>query len=175
MSSVRIEPVNPSHFEAIASIQNDFLNSKHFCCLAPLGGWEGVASVTKKYKKQEEYMSCGALAVDNETNATLGFIQTGYAGMPVELHTCKPGECYVESIAVLPAARGKGVGTKLLEWGGDLAREKGADRYTLAVINGNPATRLYERYGFVKKHACVEDAVSCCFVTVFWETVWAVS
>ena len=168
MTSVRIETVNASHFEALASIQNDFLNTKKCCCLIPLGGDVSVKSLTKQYNKHPEYMVCAAIALDSETNAPLGFIQTGYKGMPVDMHTCKPGECYVNSIAVLSQARGKGVGTKLLQWGEDLAREKGSDRMTLAVINGNPAKRLYERYGFAKKDVdCVEGSIGCCFISCF--------
>lgn len=51
------------------------------------------------------------------------------------------------SIAVLPAYRGMGIGTRLLE--ALLDRLKGsAERVSLSVNQSNPAYRLYERYGF---------------------------
>jgi ribosomal protein S18 acetylase RimI-like enzyme len=52
------------------------------------------------------------------------------------------------SIAVLPAYRGRGIGTRLLERLLDAARERGHD-LCLSVQADNAARRLYERMGFV--------------------------
>ena len=42
-------------------------------------------------------------------------------------------------------------------------------RLTLAVINGNPAKRLYSRLGFVDdKEDFVDRAFGCCFVAIFF-------
>jgi len=61
----------------------------------------------------------------------------------------KKGECYIEHIAVKPEARGKRVGTKLLEYGEELAHEEGFDNFTLSVSSLNSgAIKLYERLGF---------------------------
>lgn len=51
------------------------------------------------------------------------------------------------SIAVLPAYRGAGVGTALLRRLLDLATDH-YDAISLSVSRNNPATRLYERFGF---------------------------
>ena len=59
--------------------------------------------------------------------------------MPADLHDPKPGECYVNSLAVLPESRGKGVGTKLLKWAEEKARERKCTRMCLGVLSGNPA------------------------------------
>ncbi|MHB1293779.1 MAG: GNAT family N-acetyltransferase [Anaerolineae bacterium] len=50
------------------------------------------------------------------------------------------------SIAVLPEARGRGVGTRLLT--DLLASPCGATAISLSVTEGNPAQRLYQRFGF---------------------------
>jgi GNAT superfamily N-acetyltransferase len=56
---------------------------------------------------------------------------------------------YIEAIAVAPDARGKGIGTLLLNTVTEYAREKGYSHLTLEVVNTNPdARRLYEREGF---------------------------
>ena len=86
--------------------------------------------------------------------------------MPSSLHTCKSGECYVDSLAVLPSSRGLGVGTKLLQWGETIARSRASTKMTLAVLNGNPAMRLYKRYGFeVDEADCCDVCVGACIVT----------
>ena len=56
-------------------------------------------------------------------------------------------------IALIPEARGQGVGTELLAALLGLARERGCARISLSVAIANPARVLYERFGFVK----VED------------------
>ncbi|HEY1854760.1 MAG TPA: GNAT family N-acetyltransferase [Solirubrobacterales bacterium] len=55
----------------------------------------------------------------------------------------------VESLAVLPEARGLGVGTALLDAARERFREQGFEWWSVAVIEANEgAARLYERAGF---------------------------
>lgn len=56
----------------------------------------------------------------------------------------------MDGIFVTAAARGRGVGTALLQAIAQEARGRGYDRLRLDVINTNPRARaLYERFGFV--------------------------
>eukprot|EP00932_Pfiesteria_piscicida_P018246 SRR837773.5104.p1 GENE.SRR837773.5104~~SRR837773.5104.p1 ORF type:complete len:130 (+),score=33.79 SRR837773.5104:57-392(+) len=85
------------------------------------------------------------------------------------IHTLKPGEAYIEMLAVSPETRGQGVGTKLLQWAEKVAIERGATVLTLAVVAGNPAKGLYERFGFVdQREGCVDSclgaACTCCLL-----------
>ena len=52
------------------------------------------------------------------------------------------------AIAVVPSRRGRGIGAEMLEALLARAREDGHGSLTLAVDRGNPAIRLYERFGF---------------------------
>jgi GNAT superfamily N-acetyltransferase len=52
-------------------------------------------------------------------------------------------------IAVAPAGRGRGIGSRLLEALIARATEHGYDRLALSVHLHNPAARLYSRAGFV--------------------------
>ena len=62
----------------------------------------------------------------------------------------RPGELLMDGIAVHGDARGKGVGTALLEAIFDKARELDLTSVRLDVIDANPRARtLYERRGFV--------------------------
>jgi ribosomal protein S18 acetylase RimI-like enzyme len=54
------------------------------------------------------------------------------------------------SIGVAPAARGRGLGTRLLEALLEIARADGHRAISLSVEPDNPARRLYERAGFVR-------------------------
>ena len=66
----------------------------------------------------------------------------------------EPGYGFVDertpelAIAVVPSRRGRGIGAELLEGLLARAREDGHASLTLAVDAGNPAIRLYERFGF---------------------------
>ncbi|GMI12414.1 hypothetical protein TrVE_jg10366 [Triparma verrucosa] len=171
--SVQIVNPDDSQIEFVVQVQTDFLNSKHMCCLIPLGNCESVSEKTKQLNavskvSQTSVRSYAGLALDS-SGRPLGYIQLKGHGMYCDMHKVKPGEVHVESLAVLPEARGKGVGRKLLQWGEDKAKADGCSLYSLAVLKGNPALRLYERFGFVKKEAdCVEACMAnmfvlCCF------------
>jgi ribosomal protein S18 acetylase RimI-like enzyme len=54
------------------------------------------------------------------------------------------------SIAVVPASRGRGIGTALLAALVELGRDEGFHALSLSVSPENPAVRLYERAGFVR-------------------------
>ncbi|NPD17249.1 GNAT family N-acetyltransferase [Xinfangfangia sp. D13-10-4-6] len=59
----------------------------------------------------------------------------------------------IDGIAVSPAARGKGIGTALINALCDEALRRGYREARLEVIDGNPRARaLYERQGFVATH-----------------------
>jgi ribosomal protein S18 acetylase RimI-like enzyme len=54
------------------------------------------------------------------------------------------------SIAVVPASRGRGIGTALLATLVARARHEGFHALSLRVSPENPVVRLYERAGFVR-------------------------
>ncbi len=63
----------------------------------------------------------------------------------------EPGELLMDGIAVAPAARGQGIGGRLIAALTDFARKEGYERIRLDVIDTNPRARaLYERCGFVE-------------------------
>ena len=63
--------------------------------------------------------------------------------------TARPDEFIVDSLAVSPAARGSGIGTRLMDRAEDKARAMGKKTMSLDAIGENAgAIRLYERMGF---------------------------
>jgi GNAT superfamily N-acetyltransferase len=63
--------------------------------------------------------------------------------------TPRPQQLLLEGLAIEPSARGKGVGTRLLEAVDERARDLGRTEIILEVIDANPrAKALYERHGY---------------------------
>ena len=61
----------------------------------------------------------------------------------------KPTELHLETLAVSVNERGKGVGSKLMQFVLNYARSKGFSRIILEVVETNARARhLYERFGF---------------------------
>ncbi len=61
--------------------------------------------------------------------------------------------CLVEAVHVVPAHRGKGLGTEMIRWAIEQGRERGCG---LVQLTSNKkrldAHRFYERLGFLKSH-----------------------
>ncbi len=63
-----------------------------------------------------------------------------------------PDTAVIEAVAVLPEARGRGVGRALMSQALEEARRAGRRRVALYVVEGNePAVRLYASLGFRKE------------------------
>lgn len=165
-SRVHIELISEATIPGANAIRNEFLGAGKAVCLVCPYSWcpdsdhEFAARFRGQYRASLETT---AVAVRDADGEVLGVIQTGIHGQARhpsdrEMHETKPGECHIEWLAVSPAARGMGLGTRLLNWACELAVDRGCNTITLAVMNGNPARRLYERQGFL----AVEDSASLC-------------
>ncbi len=70
-------------------------------------------------------------------------------GLRFAEHHPAADELYVDGVAVAPAERGEGIGTRLLQEAVTVAREDGLRWLRLHVVDTNPrAQALYERLGF---------------------------
>ena len=159
----------------ITRAYNDGAGSK-FCCLCcPLAEHQSGQGIIKYMKENSSRLPFWGIALDNDGRA-LGYVAMTFHPMqPMDgLHTTKPGEAYIDHLMVSSTARGKGVGTKLLEWAETLARERNCTFLALEVLNGNPAKRLYERFGLEVKPAglctkfCVSPLFICCFASLHY-------
>ena len=168
-SSIRIEVLTPARYRENYDIEHAFLGSKKFCCVLPWSCCGGFAEWrSQKEKMAPEHAALYAVAVDEATDKVLGFVYCCGHGMKCDLHQPKPGELYVEELAVSADARGKGVGTKLLQWAEAQAVARGDTVMSLAVLRGNRAQGLYQRFGFEEQphqDGC-DECCECCFVTV---------
>jgi len=78
----------------------------------------------------------------------------------------KAGEYYMDSLAVWPEWRGRGIGTKLMQAQIDKARELGFNKAALLVDPENEnAKRMYRKLGFM------DDSEVYAFGQIFWKWV----
>ncbi len=129
--------------------------------------------VSSCFSALEDNRLLGVLAVQTEDqnflNPSFGDLSIHYGfwgavvkGVALHLlqHKPKSEELHVEGIAVVDSARGKGVGTKLLEELMRFAQTRNFKKITLEVIDTNHrALQLYERLGFaIQKHSKIWPA-----------------
>ena len=170
---VQVAPIKEEYFTQISKILKDSFGTKRFLCCIP--GYDSAVELRSKYKRfPKAKWELGAVAIDTDNNdAVLGYVQMNAWGLPSTdgIHTAKRGEMYVEQLGVSADARGKGVGTKLMNWCEETGRayDNGdgnkIDRMTLSVIKGNRAIGLYERFGY--EIVEVTDSCTNCFNNMF--------
>lgn len=147
--------MNISASARLAICRADYRNARHASALVelldayardPAGGGEPLSEFARTHVVLE-------LARRPQAFSVLAF-----AGeQPVGLVNCIEGfstfACRplvnVHDVAVLPSHRGQRVAEQMLALVQDIARERGACKLTLEVLQGNAsAIRLYERMGF---------------------------
>jgi ribosomal protein S18 acetylase RimI-like enzyme len=174
---VEIRQLKMEHIPQVAKLMKDAFRSKKMCCMISLE--DTPEAMQARYAKYDEAKwKLGAVAVSKTSNQVLGHVQMTDKSLPMFptwAHTCKPGELYIEVIAVGADARGKGVGSRLLAWCDTIALQAPPSgqapysRLTLEVLYGNPAIGLYARKGFHTMpnddplDFCCASIVICCF------------
>ncbi|WP_296443048.1 GNAT family N-acetyltransferase [Rhodoferax sp. UBA5149] len=147
-SSVRIcraDYANPVHASALVSLLDAYARD-------PMGGGEPLSAFAQAHLVP-------ALAARPQAFSVLAFgAVDGVAGeLPVGLVNCLEGfstfACQplvnVHDVAVVREYRGQGVAEQMLALAEEIARERGACKLTLEVLQGNAgAIRLYNRVGF---------------------------
>jgi ribosomal protein S18 acetylase RimI-like enzyme len=130
---------NPEHASALVRLLDAYAQD-------PAGGGEELSDFAKKNL-------VAALAARPQAFSVLAFD----GAQPVGLVNCIEGfstfACRplvnVHDVAVLASHRGQRVGEQMLALVDEIARERGACKLTLEVLQGNAsAIRLYERVGF---------------------------
>mmetsp|Transcript_2248 Transcript_2248/g.2720 ORF Transcript_2248/g.2720 Transcript_2248/m.2720 type:complete len:198 (-) Transcript_2248:81-674(-) len=172
-TEIEIVQLEEKYYDEVVDVINQGFGTKVCCfCLFSTGTY-GVREYAKLHKGNPLKREIAFLAIDTSSKEVLGVMQLSKPGVPMfyNMHVCKPNEVYVDQLSVAAKARGRGVGTKLLEKAEEFARsEPGIEILTLDVLRGNKAVSLYERFGFEiisPKNACNSCAISC-LVTFFF-------
>jgi ribosomal protein S18 acetylase RimI-like enzyme len=135
----RADYANPVHAVAIVLLLDAY-------ACDPAGGGEALSDFAKTHLVQE-------LAARPQAFSVLAFDGAHPVGLincieGFSTFACKP-LVNVHDVAVLARYRGQRVGEQMLALAEQIARERGACKMTLEVLQGNrSAIRLYERVGF---------------------------
>jgi ribosomal protein S18 acetylase RimI-like enzyme len=116
----------------------------------PRGAQEAWRRRRKRYEKTLSDPNGVLLVAERDgrvVGALVGEIEDPADGSDV--FAVSTHQAHVHDIAVLPDARGGGIGAALLQGFEALLRERGVDTYGLAVMAGNDeARRFYDAHGF---------------------------
>lgn len=170
--TVRIVSIQEEYLPQVRDILKEAFGTKR--CMLCLPHDETRNELQQRYTEMPAAKwRLGAVALDSK-GKVLGYTQMTTAGLPIYpegFHTCANDELYIEIVAVSPEARGRGIGSMLLEWCHETAISEYPHiaRLLLEVLRGNPAIRLYERFGFeIKPVDCVDNVCGailvCCFL-----------
>lgn len=134
MSGVRIRTAVPDDAPAIASVlQESFVEFKS------LYTREGYAATTPASEQIQDRIKEGPVWVALQNDVIVGTVSVVPEG----------GALYIRGMAILPAARGQGIGELLLRRVESFAVEQGVSRLFLSTTPFlGRAIQLYERYGF---------------------------
>lgn len=141
----RADYANPVHAQALVTLLDAYAQD-------PMGGGEPLSEFAR-------LNLIAALAARPQAFSVLAFDDSSGdgAGLAVGLVNCIEGfstfACQplvnMHDVAVLPAYRGRRIAEKMLALAEEIARERGACKLTLEVLQGNAgAVKLYQRVGF---------------------------
>ena len=130
---------NPVHADAVVVLLDAYARDA-------AGGGEPLSDFAKSHLVKElaaRPQAFSVLAFDGEQPVGLINCIEGFSTF-----ACRP-LVNIHDVAVLPSHRGQRVGEQMLALVDQIARERGACKLTLEVLQGNAsAIRLYERVGF---------------------------
>lgn len=138
----QVDYANPQHMQALLHLLDGYARD-------PMGGAEPLSDFARTNLSQ-------ALAARPFMFSVLAFDEAA-GGLPIGLINCVEGfstfACQplvnVHDVVVLASHRGQGVAEQMLGLVEQLARERGACKLTLEVLEGNTsAQKLYRRLGF---------------------------
>jgi GNAT superfamily N-acetyltransferase len=140
---MRIRRVRPDEYERLREIRLRALADAPYAFDSPLPDERELS--TQVWQRRAAAGAAGQTAVTYVAED-----DGDYVGLTTGLWEIEgPGRAMVVSMWVAPAARGHGLGRRLLDTVVDWAKERGASHVDLWVTDGNdPARALYERAGF---------------------------
>ena len=140
-------PILGDDSRAIEAVASSIAVSNCFCALEK----SALVGLLALQTQDQNFLNFGF----NDLYTRYGLWRAVVKGMALHFLQHKPrhGELYVEGVAVIDAARGKGVGTQLFDVLMNFARAQNYKIISLEVIDTNiRALHLYERLGFrIKK------------------------
>lgn len=187
---IRIESLGREdpRLKEVALLNADGFRGKR-CCLCIGDSQAELECSLRSAAKWVPDAKLEGFAVAMAGDQTVGFAQLGFHDTPgdVMLPVCfrnipAPDTCHLERIVVSHSMRGKGLGTKLLNWVDEKARQRGCKHVMLEVVSNNPAKKLYEKHGYVSRTGACQKVYMCplffcatshLYYDEMYKTLWA--
>ncbi|MFS2036718.1 GNAT family N-acetyltransferase [Polaromonas sp. CT11-55] len=135
----RADYADPVHARALVQLLDSYARD-------PAGGGKPLSDFAKTHLVKElaaRPQAFSVLAFDGDEAVGLVNCIEGFSTF-----ACRP-LVNIHDVAVLPGHRGRRIAEKMLALVDEIARERGACKLTLEVLQGNlGAVKLYERVGF---------------------------
>jgi len=179
LDGVSVEPLSDATLEGARAVFNDFVrrSNKRFLCGCCPACDEPSWRFAKAFEADPSRLRTAAVAVRRADGKVIGAVVcTTHGQKRTEDERAvapdpKPGASHVEWIAVLPEARGGGIGAALLTHAFAAVKQTpwSASSMRLTVVGGNRAKRLYERLGFerVGPNDPIEKCIAGCVICFF--------
>ena len=136
---VRVRYDDPTHAAALVELMDTYARD-------PAGGGEPLSDFARSHlvgALASRPFIFSVLAFDDDTPVGLVNAIEGFSTF-----ACRP-LVNVHDVVVAPSHRGRGIAARIFERVEVLARERGACKLTLEVLQGNASARkLYQRLGF---------------------------
>jgi ribosomal protein S18 acetylase RimI-like enzyme len=143
--NITIRKAENKDFDKIVELSTELQDyEKAIYPVRKAGNAYSKSAVTRMYKEMNA-KEIDIFVAESEEGQIVGY-SSGHASD----ETCdEKNSYYVEDLAVTEAFRGQGIGTQMLDYMKNFAKENGFQRFSIGVISANYRTlELYKNYGF---------------------------
>ena len=144
--SFAIRPADPADAEALTRLAEAVSAEPEGWLISSNGEWRSVADERRYLKALRRYPHAAVFVAELEDGEIVGRLSVARDQHPASAHVADLG------LMVAHGARGRGIGTALLDAAVAWAREANVRKLELHVFPWNePAIRLYEKFGFERE------------------------
>jgi RimJ/RimL family protein N-acetyltransferase len=141
-----IRPADPADAEALTRLAEAVSAEPEGWLISSNGEWRAVGDERRYLKALRRYPHAAVFVAERDDGAIVGRLSVARDQHPASAHVADLG------LMVAHDARGRGVGTALLEAAVEWAGGAGVRKLELHVFPWNePAIQLYEKFGFERE------------------------
>jgi RimJ/RimL family protein N-acetyltransferase len=141
-----VRPAEPADAEGLTRLAEAVSAEPEAWLISSNGEWRSVGDERRYLKALRRYPHAAVFVAERSDGVVVGRLSVARDQHPASSHVADLG------LMVAADARGRGVGTALLQAAVEWARSSGVRKLELHVFPWNePAMRLYEKFGFERE------------------------